>query len=85
MKMFIWNFEKQDYEPYTVPKAWIVKTFSIDMDAVINCASCGRELKYGRSYTSRKIHTKGGFGFMVCKDCYDEEWKEELEFAKHRM
>lgn len=86
MKLKKWNFEKQKYEPYTVPSDWNVKCFAVDMHETINCASCGTELMYKDGFISRKIHSKIGFGYVVCHDCYRKEWKEEKEYyAKHRM
>ena len=38
-------------------------------------AQCGKELKYGDTYTSLEIHTAMGFGYGVCEDCYEFEWK----------
>lgn len=72
-----WNFKARDYEPYEVPDEWNVKTFSMDMDEIVNCPNCGRTLTFGETYTSRKIHTAHGMGFGVCETCYEKEWQEE--------
>ena len=50
------------------------------MEEIVNCAECGKEIDFGSCYTSRKIHTKGGFGFSVCGDCYEKEWQEEMSY-----
>jgi hypothetical protein len=49
------------------------------MEEIIVCAACGKALKFGDAYTSRKILSNGGFGFAVCEDCYEKEFKEELK------
>ena len=46
-----------------------------DLEEIVNCAQCGKELKYGDCYTSLEIHTDMGMGFAVCEDCYEEEWQ----------
>lgn len=69
-----WNNKEHTYEPYEIPDDWNCKTYSNDMEEVINCPHCGRKLKYGDSYTSLEIHTDMGFGYGVCEKCYQNEW-----------
>ena len=72
-----WNNKKRIYEPYEVPDNWNVITYSSDMDEIVNCPHCGKKLTFGDCYTSREIHTKHGFGYAVCEDCYynKESWE----------
>lgn len=49
------------------------------MDKIVACAQCGRKMLFGDGYTSRQIHTRQGFGYAVCEQCYDKEWKEKEE------
>lgn len=70
-----WDNAKREYEPYPVPDDWYVTCYEGSMDALINCAHCGKELTYGNAYTSREIHTSMGFGYAVCKECYRKEWE----------
>jgi len=72
-----WSFAKRKYEPYKVPADWKVKTYSDNMDEIVNCAECGKEIDFGSCCTSRKIHTGGGFGFAVCPMCFEKEVLEE--------
>lgn len=74
-----WNFKTREYEPYTVPEDWNCKTFSMDMDEIVNCPHCGRKVQYGDCYTSRQIHTKFGMGYAVCEKCYEAEWRAERD------
>ena len=50
-------------------------TYSSDLDAVVACAACGKALKFGDAYTSRKILSTTGFGYAVCEDCYEKEFE----------
>ena len=75
-----WNFKTLEYEEYTVPADWKVKTFSTDMEEKVNCIACGKFMEYGDGYTSRTIHTKNGFGYVVCENCYEKEREEELAY-----
>jgi len=70
-----WNYKKHIYEPYEIPDEWNCKTYSTDMEEIINCPHCGKEIKYGNTYTSKEIHTEMGFGYGVCEDCYNKEWE----------
>lgn len=74
MKLNKWNYETHKYDPYLVPEDWIIKMISDNMDEFINCAACGKDVKYGLTYTSLEIHDKVGFGYPVCDKCYQQEW-----------
>lgn len=70
-----WNFKTKEYESYEIPDGATASAYCY-MDKVITCAECGKKMLYGDGYTSRKIHTVSGMGYMVCERCYDKEWKE---------
>lgn len=79
-----WNYEMQKYDPYGVPDNWNIKSYSDDMDEIVNCPHCGNKVTYGSCYTSREIHTLHGFGYGVCEKCYDTERTRENEWrSKH--
>lgn len=77
-----WNAEKGEYEPYSVPNNWICPLYCEDMQRVVNCASCGKIIRYGSSYTSQEIHNSMGLGYAVCQDCYFKEIQRRFERAK---
>lgn len=70
-----WNYKKHDYEDYKVPNNWNVKTYSSNMKEKINCAQCGKKVEFGNCYTSLEVHTNIGFGYGVCRRCYEKEWR----------
>lgn len=72
-----WDFEGRVYRPYEIPADWFCVLNTPDMDTVINCASCGKKLAFGDSYTSRCIHNATGFGYAVCAGCNDKEFAAE--------
>lgn len=75
--MFKWNFKKHVYEPYSVPEEWNTPLHTNDLNQIVNCAQCGKEIKFGDTYTSRQIHNAAGFGYPVCGECYEKERNEE--------
>lgn len=78
MKAQKWDFKARKYYDYDLPEG--VCLYSADMDKVIACAQCGKRILFGDSYPSRRIyaiHSTHGFGYAVCEQCYDKEWKEE--------
>lgn len=75
-----WDCENQAYEPYEVPDDWNVKSYSEDMDEIVNCPHCGRKVTFGSCCTSKEIHTQYGFGYAVCGECYDMERLKEEEW-----
>ena len=74
-----WNYAKHDYEPYEVPTDWHCPLVSMDMNLLINCASCGKQLTYGKAYCSHEIHTEHGMGYSVCDECEAAEIRRERE------
>ncbi len=72
-----WDPKERKYWPYIIPGAWKTPLFSNDMDEVINCAACGKEVKFGDTYTSKQIHNAMGFGYYVCPECAQREREEE--------
>ena len=74
MKANKWNYKRHKYNDYIIPDGWNCKTYSPDMEETINCASCGKQLKFGDSYTSLEIHNNMGFGYAVCQRCNDNEY-----------
>lgn len=60
------------YHDYEVPDDWNVKLYSYDMGEIVNCVCCGKPIKYGDRYTSRRYHDEHGFGYTECYDCYYE-------------
>lgn len=74
------NYQKHDYEDYEVPDHWNCKVYSNEMDLIVNCPQCGKELRYGECYTSLEIHTKLGMGYGVCSGCYESERKRKEEY-----
>lgn len=80
-----WNYDKHKYEPYNVPDEWNVKTYSDNMNEIVNCPHCGKEVIFGDTYTSHEIHTKIGLGYLVCEECYEKENEKWLEAHKGEM
>lgn len=74
-----WNYETHEYDPYEIPDEWNVPLIT-ELEEIINCPHCGREVKYGETYTSKEIHNKVGFGYPVCDKCYEEEWERRRKY-----
>lgn len=75
-----WNYETHEYEPIEVPDEWNVSLYTENMDEIVNCPHCGKELRFGETYTSKEIHNWVGFGYGVCEECYEEEWKRRKKY-----
>lgn len=70
MKIYKWNANKRDYEETERADDWKLPLFCDDMNEIINCVNCGREIPFGKGYTSRRWHTEHGFGYSECESCY---------------
>ena len=73
MKRFDWITRK--YCNYYIPASWYCSTYENDMDRIVNCAECGKEVPYSATYVSLAIHNVMGFGYAVCPECYEKEWE----------
>ncbi len=80
MKLNKWNYETHKYDDYIVPDNWNITRYSTDMEEIINCVQCGRKLCVGESYTSMEVHSEIGFGYGVCEECYEKEWKRRKDY-----
>lgn len=74
-----WNPKKHVYESYEPNPEWKLILLSDDMDELVNCAQCGKKIKFGDSYTSKQIHNPIGLGYPVCESCYEVELKKEVK------
>jgi len=72
-----WNFKTKKYENYILSNKAIL--FTMDMDEIVSCSSCGKSIIYGKTYTSKKIHNHYGLGYPVCEECYKKELSEAQE------
>ena len=73
-----YSYRNHCYEkPEELPKNWHTPQSADSMNEIINCACCGKKLRFGDSFTSMTIYDmSGAFGFPVCEECYLKEWKE---------
>lgn len=74
-----WSYKDHKYHKHYMPATGKYLTYGADMEEIVNCAQCGKELKLGETYTSLEVHTKGGIGYGVCEECYEKEQKRKLE------
>ena len=50
-----------------------------DLDTIIKCGSCGKEIRYGDSFSSLELRDKLGRLENVCGDCSKQECKRMEE------
>ena len=67
--------EKKKYFPYKVPDTWHCPLYVENMNEIVNCPHCAKELPYWMTYTSRTIHNHMWLWYGVCEECYKEELK----------
>ena len=75
-----WDYRSHSYKKILIPSKYNLKIFSEDLNEIVNCAQCQKELPFGESYTSLEIHNHVGFGYCVCENCYEEEWKRRMKY-----
>lgn len=75
MKAEKWNYETNKYDAYKLPEKAMV--YTDNMEEMCQCASCGKEMVFGDGYTSLEIHTDLGLGFIVCSNCYEQEFQRK--------
>lgn len=70
-----WDYESHEYRQILVPAGWNCKLYTDNMDEIVNCPHCGKELKFGETFTSLEIQNPAGFGYGVCEECHKAEWQ----------
>lgn len=75
-----YNSQKHKYEKYN-PKFKITMTCE-DMNKIVNCCQCGKKIKFGSTYTSLEVHNNYGFGYAVCGECYNKEYKRRIKYRQ---
>lgn len=73
-----WSFEKHKYEPCQISENASLPRENFE--DLVDCAECGKQIKFGDSYTSLRIQTSIGLGYAVCEDCYEKEWEERRKY-----
>jgi Zn ribbon nucleic-acid-binding protein len=79
-----WDIYTKQYEPVQIPDDWKIALYSDNMDEQINCVNCGKPMKYGEGYTSRRYHNKAGMGYMECEDCYYDQLKADMYLQQRK-
>lgn len=77
-----WNYNTHSYDKVNISDVYNCKTYSNDMNEIVHCPHCGDEIKFGESYTSLEFHTKLGFGYAVCENCYELEMERRKQYEK---
>ena len=72
-----WDFKKHCYENKQIDDK--CSLFETDMEKIVKCPNCNKDMKFGDGYTSRQYHNNIGLGYAVCEKCYEEEWKQYQE------
>lgn len=39
--------ETHEYKHYEVPDEWTIELYTDDMDMIVNCVQCGKEVRFG--------------------------------------
>ena len=78
--MVKWNSRTKKYEPYRIPEEWYTPLLA-DAYKTVNCASCGKEIKYGNSFVSLEIRESeiSNVGYAVCDACFNLEFERKVK------
>lgn len=75
------NYKTRKYEPCHVPDNAVIMA---GLNDVVQCANCGRPVRFGNTFSSSDICNDVGIDYAVCLDCYRSEklmryWMEQAE------
>ena len=85
MQINKWNYKTHKYDKVNIPDKWNVIKTCLNYNKIVNCPHCGKELKFGATYTSFEFHDENGLGYGVCAKCYYKEVKRKLKFYKEEL
>lgn len=78
-----WNPLTHKYDAYYVPADKKLVFYDDNLDDIVNCCQCLKEMKYADSYTSLEVHTENGMGYAVCESCYSQEIARKEKLTRH--
>jgi len=63
----------------TIPDDERVVINTMDMELPCNCSNCGKEVKYGDTWSSTEWFEESGiWALPVCRDCHESEMRKAL-------
>ena len=71
--LYKYSPSEKKLEPYEVPEDWKCVFNLSNMDELINCAECGKSIRYSDAHTSNLIQDKNGNRYCICGHCKFEE------------
>lgn len=75
MKAKKWIFQKHKYIDIEVDDRCNYLPLT-DMEQVVVCPNCGKEIPVGDTYTSHEYYSSNGiWGLNVCPKCYQDDLK----------
>lgn len=82
-----WNYKTREYELYSVPEDWycpLCEDMDDDnVDKKVNCANCGKEMRFGDVCDSYEIQTLQGSQYGVCVECHYKERQRLADLYKN--
>lgn len=69
MKAQRFDMNIMDFVPYEIPEGYKSVTYETNMKQLINCASCGRQMRYGDSYRSWRYVDCYHVPYSICNEC----------------
>jgi len=64
----MWNEDEEKYHDIFIPDN--ASAYEANLDTTVSCANCGKDIEFGKNFTSRTIYNESGFGYVVCTACY---------------
>lgn len=62
-----------------IPDEELVVINTTDMELLCNCACCGKEVKYGDTWSSTEWFDESGvWSLPVCRECHEREMRKAL-------
>lgn len=77
MKAYKWDFARREYDEADIPGT--CSNYKDDFDELVTCPGCGKQVRFGDTFTSRLYHDRIGFGYGVCEKCHEGELLMERE------
>jgi len=67
------NRKTHEYESFSPPVPdGNYPIYTDNMDEIVNCCQCGKEITFGEGYGSMEIYT-GAWSHVVCRECMERE------------
>lgn len=85
MNAYKYNYKTERYQKHKISDKWNCVSGQLSFDTFVNCAQCGKLVRYGYCLNSWELRDENGRCLSVCNQCNAKEYKRKLKDLERRL